>query len=154
MTDIQEDRWQIQQLLYRYCELVDELAWERMGEVFTDDTVGVYNGMEVPGLETLVASGQHNMTRRTLAATQHNVANLRIDVQGDEATCISNYYAVHLGAGDFAGGLYSMWGEYRDALRREPRGWRISRRDYRSFFTEGDERMVFAGGQPTWQTES
>lgn len=47
---IQEDRWQIQQVLCRYCETVDRHDWEAMDQVFTEDTIGVYNGMEVVGL--------------------------------------------------------------------------------------------------------
>jgi 3-phenylpropionate/cinnamic acid dioxygenase small subunit len=149
--DIQEDRWLIQQLLCRWCELVDQHAWDSMGEVFTDDVIGVYNGMEVPGLQQLIDSGNENMTRETIARTQHNVLNFRIEIEGDAAHCVTNYYAVHQGAGDFAGEIYSMWGEYDDKLRRTPAGWRIHRRDYTTFFVEGDDRMTFAGREPDWE---
>ncbi len=37
-NDIQEDRWQIQQLLCRYCENVDQHNWQAMDEVYTADT--------------------------------------------------------------------------------------------------------------------
>lgn len=146
----QEDRWQIQQVLCRYCEIVDRHEWETMDTVFTADTVGVYNGMEVIGIDALIASANTNMSRTTIARTQHNVANFRIEIDGDEACCTTNYYAVHLGAGDFHGQIYSMWGEYKDQLLRTSRGWRIARRDYTTSFTEGDDRMVFAGETPTW----
>lgn len=151
---VQEDRWQIKQLLCRYCETVDRHDWDAQKQVFTEDTIGVYNGMEVVGLETLVASGKANMTRNTIARTQHNVSNFRIQVEGDHASCMTNYYAVHLGAGEFAGQLYTMWGEYRDSLLRTDKGWRITRRDYTTFFTEGDDRMVFAGEEPAWNDTS
>ena len=154
-NDIHEDRWEIQQLLCRWCALVDVHRWNDMGEVFTDDVVGVYNGKEVPGLQTLIDSGNANMTRDTIARTQHNVLNFRIDVEGaqgaDRAHCITNYYAVHRGAGKFAGELYSMWGEYDDHLRRTTAGWRIERRDYTTFMVEGDDRMTFGGEEPDWE---
>lgn len=149
-TRIEEDRWQIQQLLCRYCETVDRHEWKTIDQVFTRDTVGLYNGMEVIGVETLIANANANMTRKTVAKTQHNVSNFRIQVDGDEAKCITNYYAVHLGAGQFEGKIYSMWGEYNDHLLRTDKGWRISRRDYTTFFTEGDDRMVFGGEEPAW----
>jgi 3-phenylpropionate/cinnamic acid dioxygenase small subunit len=148
---IQEDRWAIQQILCRWCELVDAHRWDDMAEVFTEDVVGVYNGKEVPGLRTLIDSGNANMTRDTIARTQHNVLNFRIDIDGDEAHCVTNYYAVHLGAGEFKGEIYSMWGEYDDRLRRTPAGWRIHRRDYATFFVEGDDRMTFGGEEPDWE---
>lgn len=149
-VQIQEDRWQIQQLLASYCETADKHDWDAMDQVFTADTVGIYNGMEVVSLALLVSQGKKNMTRDTVARTQHNVTNFRIDVDGDKATCTTNYYAVHYGAGQFKDQLYSMWGEYRDKLVRTANGWRIARRDYTTFFTEGDNRMVFAGEEPEW----
>lgn len=156
---LQEDRWAITQLLCRWCELVDRHAWDSMAEVFTQDVVGVYNGKQVPGLQTLIDSGNQNMTRDTIARTQHNVSNFRIELLGEgapghpasQARCVTNYYAVHLGAGDFAGQIYSMWGEYDDKLRRTPAGWRIHRRDYTTFFVEGDDRMTFGGREPDWE---
>ena len=164
-SEIQEDRWAIQQILCRWCELVDQHSWSSMGEVFTDDVVGIYNGMEVVGLQALIDSAGPNMTRDTIARTQHNVLNFRITFglsagsgaggggAADEARCVTNYYAVHLGAGEFAGQIYSMWGEYDDKLRRTPEGWRIHRRDYTTFFVEGDDRMTFGGREPDWQKD-
>lgn len=94
---LDQDRWDIMQVLHRYCELVDADNWPAMDEVFTQDTVGLYNSMEVAGLATLQANADLNMTEKTIAATQHNVGNFRIDVDGDHARCRSNYYAVHNG---------------------------------------------------------
>jgi 3-phenylpropionate/cinnamic acid dioxygenase small subunit len=150
MSDLNEDRWEIQQLLCRWCDLVDAHEWKSMGEVFTEDVVGVYNGMEVPGLQTLIDSGLANMTRDTIARTQHNVMNFRISLDGDAGRCITHYYAVHLGAGDFKGQIYSMWGEYDDTVVRTSAGWRIERRDYTTFMVEGDDRMTFGGREPDW----
>jgi 3-phenylpropionate/cinnamic acid dioxygenase small subunit len=145
-----DDCHEIQQLLYRYCEIVDDLDWDAMGEVFSADTVGIYNGMEVEGLATLISSGKHNMTRATVAATQHNVSNTRFRLAGEQVRCVSNYYAVHFGAGSFADKVCAMWGVYDDTLRRTDAGWRIVRRDYTSTAIQGDERMLFAGEAATW----
>jgi 3-phenylpropionate/cinnamic acid dioxygenase small subunit len=153
--DVHEDRWAIQQVLCRWCELVDQHAWRQMDEIFTPDVVGVYNGKEVPGLETLIETGLQNMSRDTIARTQHNVLNFRIQIDeaGDQARCVTNYYAVHLGAGEFEGQIYSMWGEYDDQLRRTDQGWRIHRRDYKTAFVEGDDRMTFGGREPDWEKD-
>lgn len=152
-NDLHEQRWQILQVLHRYCENVDRKDWEGMRAVFTEDTVGDYNGMVVEGLQTLIDSGISNMANEMIVRTQHNVSNPRITIDGDKARCVTNYYAVHLGGGRFEGQIYSMWGEYDDQLVRTDQGWRIARRDYQTFFTEGDERMVWAGEEPGWNKD-
>ncbi len=137
--DIHEDRWLIQQLLCRWCGLVDQHASNSMGEVFTDDVIGVYNGMEVPGLKQLIDSGNENMTRDTIACTKHNVLNFRIEIEGDAAHCVTNYYAVHQGAGDFAGEIYSMGGTMTNCVALPPVGASIGETTRRSSWRETTE---------------
>ncbi|MEM1140947.1 MAG: nuclear transport factor 2 family protein [Pseudomonadota bacterium] len=145
-----QDRWEVQQLICRYCELVDLGDWDSMSEVFTVDHVGVYNGMEVAGLDLLIANARKNMVTDKMSATLHNVLNFRITLDGDSARCVSNYYALHRGAAEFEGQIYRMWGVYDDKLVRTESGWRIAHRDYTTVMTEGDERMTFNGEDPTW----
>ncbi|MFT5605605.1 MAG: 3-phenylpropionate/cinnamic acid dioxygenase small subunit [Paracoccaceae bacterium] len=148
-------RWEIEQVLYRYCVLVDERDWEAMSSVFTSDTVGDYNGLEVIGLAKLVDQANANMVTEKLVATQHNISNPRIQINSDGkgAHVISNYYAVHYGGEEFEGQLYSMWGEYDDIFVLNDDGWRIKHRTYRTAFTQGDDRMVWDGGDVGWDSD-
>lgn len=146
---------EIEAVLYRYCALVDQRNWSAMSSVFTDDTVGDYNGLEVIGLAKLIEQANKNMVTGKLAATQHNISNPRIQVSSDgvSANVVSNYYAVHYGGEEFAGQIYSMWGEYDDVFVKEDEHWRIQHRKYRTSFTQGDDRMVWGGGEVGWDSE-
>lgn len=132
----------IEQIYVRYCELVDAKEFDQLGDVFTPDTRHDYTrslpGVFVEGLAPLIASMHHNLGAGShCGATHHNVGNFRITVDGDEARAKVNYYAVHRGLGHHEGALYSMWGLYDDELVRTRAGWRVARRIYSSFLTEG-----------------
>lgn len=144
----------IKQVLYQYCALVDQRNWEAMTAVFTDDTVGDYNGLEMIGLQTLIDQANINMVTGKLLATQHNISNPRIHIKPDglSAHVVSNYYAVHYGGEEFSGQIYSMWGEYDDVFVKQDEHWRIKHRKYRTSFTQGDDRMVWNGGEAEWNT--
>jgi len=60
--------------------------------------------------------------------TQHLLGNYRIDSDGDAARSRDYVRAFHTGMRSAAGKVYEMGGEYRDALRRTPEGWRSFRR--------------------------
>ena len=142
MPSFLEDCHAIEQFYIRYCEIIDTKTFDSMTEVFTPDTYGDYSnslpGVYVEGLAPLVASMHHNLGKGSLCGpTHHNVTNFRIKVDGDAATTKVQYYAVHLGLGKYEGQIYSMWGQYNDELVRTPDGWRVKRRVYQSFLTEG-----------------
>lgn len=137
------DKHAIEQVYIRYCEVVDAKEFALLSEVFTPDTYHDYTqslgpGVVITGLEQLVDAMKTNLgPSSNCGATQHNVGNFRIAVDGDTATAKVNYYAVHRGLGEYEGALYSMWGLYDDNLVRTPEGWRISHRIYSSALTEG-----------------
>lgn len=138
-----EDKHAIEQVYIRYCEAIDNKQFQALGEVFTADTTHDYSqalgpGVMVSSLEELLGSMQANLGEGSnCGTTQHNVNNFRIAVDGDTATAKVNYYAVHRGVKHHAGALYSMWGQYDDQLVRTNVGWRIARRVYTTFTTEG-----------------
>ena len=138
-----EDKHAIEQTYIRYCEAIDAKQFERLSEVFTADTNHDYTqalgpGVYVTSLAQLLESMHANLGEGSnCGATQHNVNNFRIAVDGDTATAKVNYYAIHRGIGRFAGALYSMWGLYDDQLVRTVDGWRIAQRKYTTFTVEG-----------------
>ena len=92
----------------------------------------------VHGVEPLIAQMHANLGEGSnCGPTHHNVGNFRIEVSGNSAHAKVNYYAEHLGQGDFPGQLYSMWGQYDDQLVRRPEGWRVAARNYKCFFSRG-----------------
>jgi ketosteroid isomerase-like protein len=140
------DERDIQRVYLRYCDVIDAKQFDRLDEVFTRDCVGDYrdsHGKVQEGLAPLIALLHVNLgTGSTCGPTHHNVLNFRIDSDGDTATAFVHFYAVHSGVGVMQGKLYSVWGRYEDELTRTEHGWRISRRCYRNYVTEGDKAVI------------
>ena len=138
----------IEQLYVRYCELVDGKQFDAMEEIFAEDAPGDYSqalgeGAIMPDRAALVAAMHANLGEHShCGATHHNVGNFRIVLDGDRAQAKVHYYAVHRGAGEYAGEIYSMWGEYRDRLVRTKDGWRVANRVYICTMTQGPPEIV------------
>lgn len=137
------DKAAIEQVYVRYCEIVDSKRFDEMHEVFAEDATGDYTqalgpGVISPDRASLIASMHANLgPDSNCGPTHHNVGNFRISVDGDTAQARVNYYAVHLGRGDFPGALYSMWGQYDDTLVRTSAGWRVKARVYTCAIAQG-----------------
>jgi hypothetical protein len=137
------DKHAIEQVYIRYCEIIDAKSFDDLHEVFTEDTIGDYGlpgGVQniTIGIDPLVFSMHANLgVDSNCGATHHNVGNFRVEVNGDTAKAKVHYYAEHLGAHDFPGELYSMWGQYADDLVRTPVGWRVKNRLYKCYLSQG-----------------
>ena len=133
----------------RYCDIIDAKDFDRLDEVFTPDCVGDYrstNGLVQEGLAPLVRHLHTVMgAGSNCGPTHHNVMNFRFDIDGDRATGVVHFYAVHRGRGPAAGGLYMVWGRYEDALVRTGDGWRVSGRRYTNDVTDGDRNVIGRG---------
>lgn len=62
------------------------------------------------------------------AATQHNITNQHITIDGDDALCWSYAIAVHKVAAGDAREHMTLGVQYRDTCRRFPEGWLIVKR--------------------------
>lgn len=144
-----QDKHEIEQAVFRWCEIVDTKEFDRLHEVFTDDAVGDYretNGKLMEGLAPFVAHMKTNLgPDSNCGVTQHNANNFRIAVEGDSARSKAHFYAVHQGVRARAGDTYTCWGQYEDEWVRTSRGWRIARRVYRNYLKEGTVEVVRAG---------
>jgi hypothetical protein len=143
------DERDIRRLYVRYCDVIDSKEFDRLDEVFTQDCLGDYrdsHGTVQEGLAPLIAHLHANLgSASTCGPTHHNVLNFRIDPDGDTATGVVHFYAVHRGLGAMEGKLYTVWGRYEDELTRTEHGWRISRRRYRNYVTDGDKAVIRNG---------
>lgn len=142
MPSFLEDCHAIKQVYIRYCEIVDLKDFDRMVEVFTEDTVGDYTSLRPgdrrDGVRPLIERMHLNLGKGSnCGPTHHNVGNFRISVDGDTARAKVYYYALHRGLGRFEGALYSMWGQYDDELVRTADGWRVKKRLYQSMLRDG-----------------
>ncbi|MDT5027219.1 MAG: hypothetical protein QOE61_3645 [Micromonosporaceae bacterium] len=145
------DEHEIKQVYHRYCDVIDSKVFEDLDQVFTADCIGDYRdtfGVVQKGLAPLRTHLNANLGRgSTCVGTHHNVLNFQISTDGERATGKVHFYAVHRGVGAMSGKLYSVWGCYHDELTRTEQGWRISRRRYENYVTDGDKAVIGNGTQ-------
>lgn len=132
MLSLQEisDRLEIQDLVYRYSELIDTKQFERLGdEIFTPDAHIDYSafGGSVGDVASTIAFLEKAMPM--FPHTQHLNANVQITVEGDTASgrvmCF-NPQEMEL-KGETYWMAFGLW--YLDEYRRTDAGWRIHRRN-------------------------
>ena len=110
---------ELQQLLSRYCHIVDAKAWDQLDQIFADDAsvtvTGVYpTSTGIADLRALYARMNHPVahTSSTLIV---------VESSHDDARLASKWVTVR------ADGLTGT-GVYEDVVVRTPDGWRIRER--------------------------
>jgi len=139
-----------------WCRIVDTKDLSRMPEVFDKDIFWDYGkGTSEQGLDNVVARiDAHLVSDSLCGATQHQLANMRIDVDGDEAESEAYFFAAHAGIGALEGKTLLQWGNYNDFWRRTPDGWRIVKRLYRIDISDGPLEVVYGSGTGAmWQED-
>jgi SnoaL-like domain len=145
------DRERIASRLVAYSTALDDKNWPLVEESFAAG--GIVDYLDYGGEQTGSMIVEH--LRGGLGGldfTQHLVANIAIELDGDRARSVCALQARHV----FGTDCYTLVGRYEDELRREDDDvWRLGRRTLRVFFTEGDpdvfmrgvDRLVAAGGE-------
>ena len=125
------DRLEIQDLCYRYAELIDAKDFDALREeVFTEDAFIDYSvfGGSVGNLEETIAFLKQALTTETFPAHQHLNANLQIRVDGDNATGRIMCFNPQEMTLDTGPQLFMLGLWYVDKYRRTQQGWRIFER--------------------------
>ncbi|MBU0538562.1 MAG: nuclear transport factor 2 family protein [Gammaproteobacteria bacterium] len=122
------DRFEIQDMLYRYADIIDRKAVDELNDVFTSDAhidYSAFGGSVGDRSSTLEFLKQ---ALPAFSASQHLNANVQITVDGDEGSgrvmCF-NPMEMPLGE-EKQVFMLGLW--YVDTYRRTPAGWRISSR--------------------------
>jgi 3-phenylpropionate/cinnamic acid dioxygenase small subunit len=135
------DRAEINDLLARYSTALDSRDWSQLGTVFLPEAICDYGTLGNPsGLDEITA-----LIRGTiddLDATQHLVANVVVQVQGDEATADCYLISQHIRRDTPGGDHYFLGGRYSDRLVRTAAGWRIAHRTLHRMWTTGNREVV------------
>jgi 3-phenylpropionate/cinnamic acid dioxygenase small subunit len=131
------ERARIEDLLNRYATALDSRDWAALDQVFAPNATAHFQGIgHFEDRDAIVA-----VIRSVLGQcgpTQHLLGNMRIEINGEEAHAKSYLQAIHAGLGKYAGEKMTVWGEYRDTLKRTPQGWRIVHRELVAIHGEGD----------------
>ena len=123
------DRFEIQDLLYHYADIIDRKAADELRDVFTADAHIDYSAFDgsVGDLETTIA-----FLKEALPAfpnSQHLNANMQIKVNGDTAegrVMCFNPMEMAMGEGESHVFMLGLW--YVDKYVRTAKGWRIKER--------------------------
>ncbi len=125
------DRFEIQDLVFRYAHLVDSRQFDELRELFTEDAFidySVYGG-SVGDLETTIAFLKKAVATSTFPNCQHLNANVQVTIHGDSASgrvmCF-NPMEMAMPDGGTHTFMLGLW--YVDEYRRTAGAWRISRR--------------------------
>lgn len=122
------DRFEIQDLLYTYADIIDQKKFDQLCDVFTENALIDYSvfGGAVGDRASIIDFLKKSMV--VFPNTQHMNANIQITVDGDtgrgRVMCF-NPQEINLGdkTQTFMLGLW-----YVDKYIRTPEGWRISER--------------------------
>jgi 3-phenylpropionate/cinnamic acid dioxygenase small subunit len=128
VTDL-ADRAAIVELTTTYARAVDTKDWDLYESVFSSDAVIDYTSSGGVRGSREEARRWVSEVLEPFTMTQHLVTNHHVVVDGDEATCRSDYYNP-MGSPDARGKLsiFFVGGCYLDRLRRVPGGWLITER--------------------------
>ena len=130
LTQRLADRLAVADVVVRYFELVDAKGWERMHEVFTEDTTTRWTPDSlVEGRDGIVGAMQH-MIGSDEIVTYHHVASMAPVVDGDSAEVVARVRAMHYGVGPRPGKFYESLGIQPTRLVRTPEGWRIKHHEW------------------------
>ena len=133
MTDVDlleiKDRLEIQELMYRYAEMVDRRDWPQMDQIFALEARIDYastGGHAGPFRETLAWLDR---ALESWPINLHIISNLIIEFDGDLATARC-YFHAPMARETEEGPQYVITnaGHYQDRLIRTPTGWRILER--------------------------
>lgn len=133
MLSLQEmsDRFELQDLVYRYAQLVDSKQFEELRNVFTADVHVDYSafGGGVGNLEETLAFLRAAVTDGLFPHTQHLNANMQFALEGDSASGrVMCFNPMTMALPDGASQTFFLGLWYLDEYRRTAGGWRISRR--------------------------
>jgi hypothetical protein len=144
LTQVLADRMAVTEVVLRYFELVDAKGWDRMHEVFTEDTTAQWTpDRVVEGRDAVVGASRH-MVGSDEIVTYHHVASMAPVIDGDTAEVTPRVRAMHYGVGPRAGKFYESLGVQPTRLVRKPDGWRIAHHDWLISVKLGDMEELFA----------
>jgi hypothetical protein len=122
------DRLAIQDTLTRFSTAIDTRKLELLDQVFAADAVLDYGSYWGPGdFEGFKQWAE--VALKNFSAWQHLLANMVIEIDGDTATSMTDFYnPIISGDAGTEQTVLHAYGRYHDALRRTADGWRITRR--------------------------
>ena len=126
------DRFEIQDLIYRYAAVIDGKRFDELRDIFTADAHIDYSAMggAVGNLEDTITFLKNALASELFPHTQHLNANLQISVERDSGSGrVMCFNPMQMSMPDGGEQVFFLGLWYLDEYRRTQDGWRISRRE-------------------------
>jgi uncharacterized protein (TIGR02246 family) len=122
-----EEKDAIRETMARYCQALDAGDYDRVAALFTEDGEWTTDYDRAVGPASIEAMLTRNVPRTGEGPRRkHYVANSVTDVNGLEATAVSNYLIIR----ESENGLIPvMCGTYKDRFRKQGGQWRFARKE-------------------------
>jgi len=129
-TQLLLDREQIREAVYVYPVSIDTRDWKRFRAIFTDEIDVLLTMVDKPRARSRVNADQFTKlvseVIESFAITQHFLNDYKIEVNGDEATCLLYMYARHMPPQHKPSqAIWDLGGYYEFHLKRTPDGWKV-----------------------------
>jgi len=125
MSNLDDER-EIYRNIVRFARAMDDREWAAIDALTDADMTADLGTGAVGSRSEMVAIIRSYLD--DCGPTQHLVANVLIDVDGDTASSRAYVSDMHLGTGALEGQFFRTLGDYQDEWRRSPHGWRMTRR--------------------------
>ncbi len=123
------DREEICETKYRYAYGLDGKDWELYRSIFRDEITMDFSSFSGQPAATMAADAWVAACRALfegLDASQHQMSNPLVEIDGDEARCRMYVQAEHFLLNDQGDDSFSLGGYYDDRLVLTPEGWQIA----------------------------
>lgn len=155
MTNSLVDKFNITEVVTRVANYADARAWDLLRECFTDEVAVDYTSLAGGEPSTVKADYLIAGWRGTLSgfdATQHQVTNILMTLEGDEARVNAYIHADHYLEGVPGGNHWLVLGTYDYRLVRTDDGWCIRATKLNLKRTEGNDKLADAATERAKQT--
>lgn len=140
-----EERAAIEETIIRMGWLIDRREWDELLSLFTDWVDVDYTSLFGGEPETITAEDLVSRWRATLdalAATQHLIAGVLVDLRGEEAQATANVVGTHVLPNASGGPTWTVGGTYWFTLARHDGGWRISGMALKVAWVNGNQHIL------------
>lgn len=141
-----EDRWEIHDLLARYCTAIDNHELELLKTVFTDTAKldygpgDNYNGYSGVGADWFIEYAR--AASASIGTGFHDLGTSLVEATADGARGQTYVTGLHTGLPPLDDEVFGVIGWYIDVFARTDEGWRITERTFHLAMTTGNPAVL------------
>jgi SnoaL-like domain len=140
-----EDSLAVQDIVSRYGRCIDDRDWAGLASILAEevrlDFTSLWGG-EPERLKGTELVARWREMRERLDATQHLITGVLPEIDGEQATAVTNLVAVHRRVNATGDSLWTVGGSYRFDLRRTAGRWVIEGLSLRVAWVDGNQAVI------------